>query len=305
LHTKYFREKIDTINNALRGDLVIMDIDSTYTLSNGVEIPCIGFGTWQIPVGRIAVEAVKEALRAGYRHIDTASIYGNEESVGQAIRQSYINPHEIFITTKLWNSDHGYEQTLKAFELSRRKLGLEVIDLYLIHWPNPKALRPGYEKHNAESWRAMEELYESGQVRAIGASNFLPHHLKALHTTARIEPMVNQIPLYPGNTQQTTVAYCRQKGILLEAYSPLGTGQLIKNAEIQKIARKYNKSVAQICLRWSLQTGFLPLPKSVTPQYIQENIDIFDFELSTYDLDALSVIEEGVPAAMDPDRVSF
>ncbi|MCL2475216.1 MAG: aldo/keto reductase [Chloroflexi bacterium] len=282
-----------------------MDVDSTYTLSNGVKIPCIGFGTWQIASGQATVDAVKEALRAGYRHIDTASIYGNEESVGRAIRQSCINPQEIFVTTKLWNSDHGYEETLKAFELSRRKLGLDIIDLYLIHWPNPKALRPDYAKHNAQSWRAMEELYESGQVRAIGVSNFLSHHLDALCKTARIEPMVNQIPIHPGCAQETLVTHCQKRDILAEAYSPLGTGKLITNNKIQAIAQKYHKGSAQICLRWSLQMGFLPLPKSITPKYIQENVNIFDFELDTDDIDALSALKEDVPAVMDPDRVPF
>ena len=280
-------------------------LTSTYRLSNGIEIPCVGFGTWQAENGEQAYHAVKAALDVGYRHIDTAAAYGNEESIGKAIRDSGVPRADIFITSKLWNQHHGYEATLAAFDLTMRRLGLDVLDLYLIHWPNPIKFRNNWQETNAGSWKAFEELYRAGRIRSIGISNFLPHHMDELLKTATIVPMVNQIRLCPGDTQDETVAYCRERDILLEAYSPLGTGKIFDVPELQTMARKYGKNIAQISLRWSLQMGFLPLPKSTTPSRIKENTDLFDFELTKEDTAFLAGLKDCCGTASDPDTIGF
>ena len=277
----------------------------TYTLSNGVGIPCIGFGTWQTPDGDVAVRSVAAAIEAGYRHIDTAQAYGNEESVGKGIRESGIDRKDLFVTTKLWNSNHSYKLTMRTFEESMNKLGLDYLDLFLIHWPNPIAFRDHWQEANAESWKAMEELYEAGKIRAIGVSNFRPHHIEEILKTAKVAPMVNQIRLCPGDTQDKTVDWCREHGMVLEAYSPLGIGQIFEVPEMQKLAEKYHRSIAQVCIRWSLQRGYLPLPKSVTPSRIQENLKVFDFELSNEDVQLIADLKGCVGYASDPDRTNF
>ncbi len=277
----------------------------TYQLANGVGIPCIGYGTWQTPDGDVAVRAVADAIEAGYRHIDTAQAYGNEESVGRGIRESGIDRKELFITTKLWNRNHSYELTMRSFEESMNKLGLDYLDLFLIHWPNPIAFRDRWQEANEESWKAMEELYEAGKIRAIGVSNFRPHHLEALLKTAKIPPAVNQIRLCPGETQDETVTWCRERGMVLEAYSPLGTGRIFEVPQMQRLAEKYGRSIAQICIRWSLQRGCLPLPKSVTPSRIRENLRVFDFELSEEDVQLIADLKGCVGYAKDPDQIGF
>jgi diketogulonate reductase-like aldo/keto reductase len=276
-----------------------------YRLSNGVEIPCIGFGTWQTPDGAVAVSSVKEAVVQGYHHIDTAAAYGNEESVGEGIRQGGVPRKELFITTKLWNDEHGYDTTLKAFDLSLKKLGLDYLDLYLIHWPNPVKFRKNWQEANAETWRAFEELYKAGRVRAIGVSNFRPHHIDALLKTAKVVPQVNQIRLCPGDIHDETVSCSRKHKMLLEAYSPLGVGAIFKVPELQEMAKKYGKTAAQICIRWSLQMEFLPLPKSVTPARIKENTGVFDFELSGEDMKKIAALKGVAGYAEDPDTASF
>lgn len=276
-----------------------------YQLKNGVEIPCVGFGTWQMPDDVTGVNAVKTALEAGYRHIDTAAIYGNEKSVGIAVKESGIPRDEIFVTSKLWNDDHGYENTLAAFEKTMEKLYMEYLDLYLIHWPNPLKYRDRWQDANAGSWKAMEELYAAGRIRAIGISNFRVHHIEALLETATVAPMVNQIRLCPGDTQAELVTYCHSHQMLLEAYSPLGTGKIFDVPELKEMAQKYGKTVAQIAIRWSLQKGYLPLPKSVTPDYIRQNIDVFDFELSDEDVQTITDLKCDCGSASDPDKATF
>lgn len=276
-----------------------------YRLSNGVEIPCIGFGTWQTPDGDVCVSSVKAAIEAGYRHIDTAEMYGNEDSVGKAIKESGIDRKELFITSKLSNQAHGYEKTMEAFEGTMEKLGLDYLDMFLIHWPNPIAFRDHWQEANAGSWKAFEELYKAGRIRAIGISNFRQHHIEALMETATIPPMVNQMKLCPGETQEEVVDYCRSKGMLLEAYSPLGIGQIFQVPEMQELADKYGRSIAQICIRWSLQRGYLPLPKSVTPSRIQENARVFDFELEEADVRLIAGLKGCVGYAADPDTRTF
>ena len=277
----------------------------TYLLLNGVEIPCIGFGTWQTPDGDVCVNSVKCAIQAGYRHIDTAQAYGNEEGVGEGIRQGGVAREELFITTKLWNNNHSYDLTMRTFEESLRKLGLDYVDLFLIHWPNPAMYRSRWEQANAESWKAMEELYEAGKIRAIGISNFRQKHIEALLKTAKIKPMVNQIRLCPGETQDELVNYCREQGMILEAYSPLGNGKIFEVPEMKALADKYHKSVAQICIRWGLQQGYLPLPKSVTPSRIEDNLKVFDFELEEADVQLISNLKGCCEPAIDPDTITF
>ena len=277
----------------------------SYTLNNGVSIPVLGFGTWKAENGEVAYQAVLEALKAGYRHIDTAAIYKNEESVGRAIRDSGIPRQKIFVTTKLWNTNHSYDEACQAFEESMEKLGLDYLDLYLIHWPNPKPLRENdeWKTRNAEVWRAMEDLYQEGKIRAIGVSNFLPHHLEALLETARVIPAVNQVRLAPGVYQEEVVSCCREKGILLEAWGPFGQGELFDKKEVQEIAAKHGKSVAQIALAWSLAEEFLPLPKSVTASRIQSNLDCFGIELSKEEREVLKTISviSGAPRVDEMD----
>lgn len=290
--------------------MTFTSLTSAYTLPNGNEIPCIGFGTWQSEDGDEAYNAVLSALRNGYRHIDTAKAYGNEESVGKAIndflRESGVKREELFITTKLWNDDHGYDSTKKAIELSLKSLNLTYLDLYLIHWPNPLKFRGCWEQKNAESWRAMEESYEAGLLKAIGVSNFCERHIEALEKTAKIAPMVNQIKICPGQAQRELAAYCRNKNILVEGYSPLGTGGIFSSGEIQKLSQKYNRSIAQICIRWSLQEGCLPLPKSVREERIIENSKVFDFELEKADCDLIANLTDlEIKTARNPDEAPF
>jgi diketogulonate reductase-like aldo/keto reductase len=283
----------------------LKSLTDAFTLNNGVEIPCIGFGTWQTPDGEVAVSSVKEALKVGYRHIDTAAGYGNEESVGRAVKESGIPRKELFITSKLQNPMHGYENTKAAFEETMKKLDTDYLDLYLIHWPNPIKFRNNWEATNAETWKAFEEFHKAGRIRAIGISNFHPRHIDALLKTASVRPAVNQIRLCPGDTQDEVVDYCRKKDILLEAYSPLGTGSIFEVAEIQGLAKKYQKTVAQICIRWSLQRGYLPLPKSITPARIKENAEVFDFELSAEDVKAIADLKGIIGYSKNPDETDF
>lgn len=282
-----------------------MDLTSTYQLSNGVKIPMVGFGTWQTPSGQIAKEAVLTALEAGYRHIDTAAAYENEASVGQAISESGLAREALFITTKLWNKIGTYEEAKVAIDTSLEKLNLTYLDLYLIHWPNPLAFRDRWQERNAQVWRAMEEALEAGKIRALGVSNFHPHHLEALLKTAKIKPVVNQILLNPSDQQESLVASNQAHHILSEAYSPLGTGKIFEVVELQTLGQKYGKTVAQLVLRWSLQKGFLPLPKSVTKERIIENIALFDFEISPADMATIDQLQGRAGGASNPDEVSF
>lgn len=276
-----------------------------YELSNGVLIPSVGFGTWQIPDGPAALEATRAALDAGYRHIDTAAVYGNEESVGRAIKESGVPRKEIFLTTKLWNGVRGYEETKRALEESLKKLGTDYLDLYLIHWPNPAKYRAHWQKANADTWRAFEDLYRAGKLRSIGISNFHERHISPLLETAEIAPMVNQIRLCPGDTQDGVVAYSKEKGMLLEAYSPLGSGKIFEVPEMKQIAEKHGKTVAQVCVRWSLERGWLPLPKSQTAARIRENLNVFDFELTQEDHALIAGLTGCVGYSSNPDETTF
>lgn len=280
-------------------------LSDNYILSNGVKIPCVGFGTWKAPNGETAVNAVKQALKAGYRHIDTAALYYNEESVGTGIKESGIPREEIFVTSKLQNGEHGYQETFNAFETTMKNLNLDYLDLYLIHWPNPIKSRHEWQAANAGTWKAFEELYEAGRIRSIGVSNFRRHHLEELMKTANVAPMVNQIRLCPGDTQDELVSYLREQNILAEAYSPLGSGKIFEVPQMIALSEKYGKSIAQICIRWSLQMGFLPLPKSVTKERIEENAHVFDFELSEEDVSIIADLKGCCGYATNPDTTDF
>ncbi len=279
-------------------------LSDSFVLGNGYAIPCVGFGTWQTPDGETAVSAVKTAIKKGYRHIDAAAIYGNEISVGQGIRESGIERSALFVTSKVWNDERGYQKTLNAFAKTLADLQLDYLDLYLIHWPASSSRYSNWEELNLETWRAITDLHKSGRIRAIGVSNFLPHHLAALMET-EVPPMVNQIEFHPGQMQHETVEFCRRNSILVEAWSPLGNGRLLANPLLSSIAAKYNKSVAQLCVRWCLQHEVLPLPKSVTPARIAENADVFDFSIAEDDMAAIDNMTNVGGSGLHPDHVDF
>lgn len=266
------------------------------TLNNGIVMPQFGLGVWQAQEGGEVELAVKTALEHGYRLIDTAAIYGNEVGVGMAIKGSGIPRDELFVTTKLWNDQQGYDSTLKAFDESLQKLGTGYIDLYLIHWPMPRTGK------FIESWQAMEKLYNDKRVRAIGVSNFKPTHLRELLKVAKVVPSLNQIELHPKLQQHETREFCDQQGIKVESYSPIMRGgELLNDPVLAGLADKHQKTPAQIVLRWHIQNGLIVIPKSVTPARIQENIDIFDFALDDEDMAAIASMNEDCRIGIDPD----
>ncbi|MBE8476408.1 aldo/keto reductase [Streptomyces justiciae] len=269
----------------------------TVTLNNGIEIPQLGFGVFQVPDPETAA-AVTSALEAGYRSIDTAAIYGNEAGVGQALAASGIARDDLFVTTKLWNADQGYDATLKAFDASLAKLGLDFVDLYLIHWPTPA--RDLYR----ESWRAIEKLAGEGRVRAAGVSNFQPAHLRRLLDDSSLVPAVNQIELHPGLQQRELRELHTELGIATEAWSPLAQGAVLGEPVLTSIAERYGKSPAQVVLRWHLQLGNVVIPKSVTPARIRENADVFDFALTDEEMTAIAGLDRGLRTGPDPDTLN-
>ena len=276
---------------------MISTIKETVKLHNGVEIPQLGYGVFKVENGNQTVDSVKKALDVGYRLIDTATVYQNEEGVGQAIRECGIPREEIFVTTKVWNTDQGYESTLAAFETSLKKLGLDYVDLYLIHWP-------GVDKY-LDTWRAFETLHKAGKVRAIGVSNFLVPHLEKLLKSAEIKPVVNQIEVHPYLTQEELRRYCQQHDIMIEAYSPLGRGNVVEDPSISTIAKKHGKSAAQVILRWHLQHGNVVIPKSIKPSRIEENANLFDFELNPAEMNEIDQLNKNERYGSHPDDWVF
>jgi len=273
-----------------------VSIQDYAVLNNGVKMPRLGLGVWKVTDPGDVERAIHAAVQTGYRSIDTASFYKNEAEVGQAIRSCGVPREELFITTKIWNEDQGYDKTLAAFEESRKRLGLDVVDLLLIHWP-------GKDKY-IDTWRAFEKLYREGFVRAIGVSNFQIHHLDKLIEASEIVPAVNQVEFHPLLTQKELLAYTKEKGIQLEAWSPLMQGNLDQPA-LKEIAAKYGKTPAQVVLRWDLQHGVVTIPKSITPSRIAENADIFDFELTAEDMDRIDSLNRNHRFGPDPDQLLF
>ncbi len=271
-----------------------LTIKSKFSLNNGVEIPVLGLGVYLSPSGEKTQKTVATAFDLGYRHVDTAKIYGNENDVGSAVRETSIPRSGIFVTTKLWNADFGYESTLRACDKSLKKLGLDHIDLYLIHWP--------VEKKRKETWKAMETLYNEKKCRAIGVSNFMVRHLNELLDNCVIKPAVNQIELSPYNYdyRKATIDLCRRHEIMLEAYSPLTKGNKLQDPKLIEIANRYNKTPAQILIRWALEHNFVVLPKSNNPKRIQENGDVFDFFISEQDMNLLDSFNENLVTGWDP-----
>lgn len=272
-------------------------LNATVKLNNGVEMPWFGLGVWQVADGNEAKDSVKAAIKAGYIGIDTAAAYKNEKSVGEAIRESGANRDDLFITSKVWNGDQGYEETLAAFDATMEKLGLDVLDLYLIHWP----VQGKYK----DTWRAMEKLYKDGRIRAIGVSNFQPHHLDDLLADAEVVPAVNQVEFHPLLTQAELLDYCAKKGIQVEAWSPLARGLLFENEVVTSLGEKYGKSPAQILLRWVLDKGVVVLTRSVKESRIIENADLFDFTLTPEDVTALEALNKNERTGPDPDNFNF
>lgn len=273
----------------------------TFKLKNGVEIPVVGLGTWQSE-GEDAYNAVLTALKNGYRHIDAAMIYGNEEEVGRAIKDSGIKREDLFITSKLWNTDQGYETTKFALNNSLDRLGLEYLDLYLIHWPK------GYEKARG-TWWALEELHSEGKVRALGVSNFNIHHIdNILKYAKKVKPVVNQVECHVELQNHVLQEYCANKGIILEAYAPLMSSKvqdLLAKEELKTIANKYNKTIPQVAIRWLVQRGIVALPKSITPERIIENFDVFDFELTNEDMSVIRKLNTAHRIFPEPDNIDF
>ncbi|MBO0601881.1 aldo/keto reductase [Sporosarcina sp. E16_3] len=280
---------------------MMKNLQSTTTLHNGTKMPWLGLGVFKVEEGQELVNAVKTAIAHGYRSVDTAAIYGNEVGVGQGIREAIeetgIAREDLFITSKVWNSELGYESTIAAYEESLTKLGVDYLDLYLIHWPVAGKYK--------EAWRALETLYKEGRVKAIGVSNFQIHHLEDLMKDAEIKPMVNQVEYHPRLTQKELQAFCQQQDIQLEAWSPLMQGQLLDNTDLQKIADKYGKSVAQVVLRWDLQNGVITIPKSTKEHRIAENATVFDFELTADDMKRIDSLNQNHRVGPDPDNFDF
>ena len=277
------------------------DIASRRELWNGVGIPCVGYGTWQTPSGDVARDSVRRALELGYRHIDTATAYGNEASVGEGLRLSGVRRDEVFVTTKQWTSERGEAKTVAAAEKALMALGTDYIDLYLVHWPAVEKLSPDWADINAETWQGFERLYREGKVRAIGVSNFTPRHLEALIARSDVKPMVDQVEFHPGYIQRDVLDFCGANGILVEAWSPLGSGRLLADPLVESTGAAHGKSSAQVCVRYAMQHGVVPLPKSVTPQRIESNADVFDFELSEAEMAALDAMPQTGYSGYHPD----
>lgn len=272
-----------------------------YVLNNGLEIPCIGFGTYKAAEGE-DIKVLSMAIDAGYRYFDTASFYGTETYLGEAVKNSGMKREEFFITSKMWKEEMGYENTLQAFDRTLENLKTDYLDLYLIHWPRPSLEYEDWRGLDKETWRAMEQLYREGKVKAIGLSNFLPHHIENLLESCTVVPAVNQLEFHPGYSQEAAVRYCEEKNIRVQGWSPLGRRRLMNELLVQELAGKYSVSKAQICLRYALQRGVIPLPKSSSFERMKENQDIFSFEISREDMYRLETMPQTGWSGEHPDR---
>lgn len=276
-----------------------------YKLNNGIEIPSIAFGTWKFLDNEETSQIINNAITNGYRYIDTASAYGNEASIGRGIKQSGIDRQSIVIGGKLWNDDRGYEKTIKACYKTIETLNCEYLDVYLIHWPASKAVYDNWKEINNETWKAMEYLYESGLVKAIGVCNFKVNQLESLIENAKIKPMINQVEFHPGVMQKEILEFCKRNSILVEAWSPLGSGKLIKKEQLKEIASKYNKDVAQICIKWCIQNGTLPIPKTSDTDRMKSNLNVFDFTISKEDMEYLNNLPYMAGSGLDSETITI
>ncbi len=276
-----------------------------YELSNSQRIPLIGYGTWRLKNKEETIEIIENAVKCGYRLFDTAFAYGNEQMIGAGLKKSGISRKEIFISGKLWNEDRGYESTIKACKKTIENLDCEYLDLYLIHWPASKAVHKDWEKINEETWKAMEYLYQEGLVKAIGVCNFKVNQLEELLKSATIIPMVNQVEMHIGQNQEEIRKYCEDKGILVEAWSPLGSGKMLKIKELEEIANKYQITIAQLCIKWCLQNGVLPLPKSKNLERMKNNLNVFDFEISSEDMKLLNEMPYLGGSGLDSETITL
>lgn len=271
-----------------------------YTLSNGVRIPCVGYGTYKAADGNGSA-VIRMALEAGYRYFDTASFYQTETYVAQALRDSGVSRSEVFLASKMWKDEMGYEQTKAAFQRTLKRLETDYLDLYLIHWPRPDAGYGDWKQLDMDTWRAMEELYEAGKIRAIGLSNFLPQHIENLLQNGKIAPMVNQIEFHPGHTQEATVRYCQAHGIQVQAWSPMGRTRVLKDPLVQELAQNHGVSAAQICLRYAVQRQIIPLPKASSMERMKQNQDLFSFELTQEEMFRLDTMPPTGWSGQHPD----
>lgn len=271
-----------------------------FKLNNDMKIPCVGFGTYKAAEGN-NVEILKNAIEAGYRYFDTASFYQTEDFVGQAIRESNLPREDFFLVSKMWKDEMGYQQTKDALEKSLKRLGTDYLDIYLIHWPRPSADCENWKELDLETWRAMEELQKEGKIRGLGLSNFLPHHIKNILENGTVKPVVNQLELHPGYMQQAAVQYCKEHGIQMQAWSPIGRRRILEDGLILELAGKYQVSPAQLCLRFLLQNDIIPLPKSSSMERMKQNMDLFHFEISEEDVSRLATMPQAEWSGEHPD----
>lgn len=283
----------------------LQPLSQTTKLPNGVEMPTIGFGTWQIPINENFDSTIQTAIQLGYRHFDTAQIYNNAARMGQAMRATDVQRSQFFLTSKIWASHRSYQSAREAYEQILAQMQTDYLDLLLIHWPASQGEPMVWQAQNAGAWRALEELYLEGRVRAIGVSNFLPHHLVPLLARAKVKPMVNQLEIHPGYPQRSAIAFSRRQGIQVQAWSPLGRGTLLRHPTLDRIARAHNRTPAQIALRWCIEQGIAPIPKSTVFRHQQENLQVFDFELSPEEMVDLNAMPQTAFSGLHPDSVTF
>lgn len=279
------------------------NIYDSYELNNGVKNPCLGFGTYKAADGK-SNEIIRMALEAGYRYFDTASFYGTEEYLGQTIRESGIERKDLFLASKAWKTEMGYDNVKKAFEESLKRLETDYLDLYLIHWPLPEDHYKDWKQLDIDTWRGMEELYHEGRVKAIGVSNFLPHHIENLIENCEVIPAVDQIEFHPGYTQEMTVRYCQEHHILIQAWSPIGRSTLLKHPLLMEMAERYQVSVAQLCIRYAVQRGIVPLPKSSSYERMKQNQQVFGFEIAKEDMYRIGTLPQSGWSKLHPDGYS-